>query len=96
MIIIIGIYFLSRFLASIEYYLETILDSNIMKFTRNDMFRLILDSSRKKYSELEIGKIVSFFNIVPHMYQDIIYRLFKEIIPKCLAILILKIVASSA
>lgn len=90
-IIIIGIYFLSRFLASIEYYLETILDSNIMKFTRNDMFRLILDSSRKKYSELEIGKIVSFFNIVPHMYQDIIYRLFKEIIPKCLAILILNI-----
>ena len=90
-LIIIGIYFISRFLASIEYYLETILDSNMMKFTRNDMFKLILEKYRKRYSEIETGKIVSFFNIVPQKYQDLIYRLLKEVIPKVIAILILNI-----
>lgn len=89
--IIIGIYFVSRFLASIEYYLETILDSNMMKFTRNDMFKLILERYKQKYSEIETGKIVSFFNIVPQKYQDLIYRLLKEIAPKVIAILILDI-----
>ena len=90
-LIIIGIYFVSRFLASIEYYLETILDSNMMKFTRNDMFKHILEKYRKRYSEIETGKIVSFFNIVPQKYQDLIYRSLKEIIPKVIAILILNI-----
>jgi len=89
--IIIGIYFVSRFLASIEYYLETILDSNMMKFTRNDMFKLILEKYKQKYSEIETGKIVSFFNIVPQKYQDLIYRLLKEIVPKVIAIVILNI-----
>ena len=89
--IIIGIYFVSRFLASIEYYLETVLDSNMMKFTRNDMFKLILEKYKQKYSEIETGKIVSFFNIVPQKYQDLIYRLLKEIVPKVIAILILNI-----
>ena len=89
--IIISIYFVSRFLASVEYYLETILDSNMMKFTRNDMFQLILEKYRKKYSEIETGKIVSFFNIIPQKYQDLIYRVLKEIIPKVIAILILNI-----
>ena len=39
--IIIGIYFVSRFLASIEYYLETILDSNMMKFIHDFFLRLM-------------------------------------------------------
>lgn len=91
LIIIACIYLLGRLLAAGELFLENLIDSNIMKFIRNDMFREILKKQKKRYSEIEIGKLVSCFTILPHQYQDLIYRFLKETLPKLCAILILSI-----
>ena len=91
LIIIIIIYFLGRLLAAGELYLENVIDSNIMKFIRNDMFKEIINKQKKRYSEIQIGKLVSCFTILPSQYQDLIYRLLKETTPKICAILILSI-----
>jgi ABC-type multidrug transport system fused ATPase/permease subunit len=91
LIIIAGIYLLGRLLAAGELYLENLIDSNIMKFIRNDMFREIIKKQKKRYSEIEIGKLVSCFTILPHQYQDLIYRFLKESLPKLCAIFILSI-----
>ena len=89
--IIACIYLLGRLLAAGELYLENLIDSNIMKFIRNDMFREIIKKQKKRYSEIEIGKLVSCFTILPHQYQDLIYRFLKETLPKLCAIFILSI-----
>ena len=91
LIIIAGIYLLGRLLAAGELYLENLIDSNIMKFIRNDMFKEIIKKQKKRYSEIEIGKLVSCFTILPHQYQDLIYRFLKETLPKLCAIIILSI-----
>ncbi len=91
LIIIAGIYLLGRLLAAGELYLENLIDSNIMKFIRNDMFKEIIKKQKKRYSEIEIGKLVSCFTILPHQYQDLIYRFLKETLPKLCAIFILSI-----
>ena len=71
LVIIAGIYFLGRLLAAGELFLENIIDANIMKFIRNDMFREIINKQKKRYSEIQIGKLVSCFTILPHQYQDL-------------------------
>lgn len=91
LIIIAGIYLLGRLLAAGELFLENLIDSNIMKFIRNDMFREIIKKQKKRYSEIQIGKLVSCFTILPHQYQDLIYRFLKESLPKICAIFILGI-----
>ena len=91
LIIIACIYLLGRLLAAGELFLENLIDSNIMKFIRNDMFREIIKKQKKRYSEIQIGKLVSCFTILPHQYQDLIYRFLKETLPKLCAIFILSI-----
>lgn len=91
LIIVAGIYLLGRLLAAGELFLENIIDANIMKFIRNDMFKEIIKKQKKRYSEIQIGKLVSCFTILPHQYQDLIYRFLKETLPKLCAIFILSI-----
>lgn len=91
LIIIACIYLVGRLLAAGELFLENLIDSNIMKFIRNDMFREIIKKQKKRYSEIQIGKLVSCFTILPHQYQDLIYRFLKETLPKLCAIFILSI-----
>lgn len=91
LVIIAGIYLLGRILAAGELSLENIIDTNIMKFIRNDMFRETINKQKKRYSEIQIGRLVSCFTILPQQYQDLLYRFLKETIPKVCAILILSI-----
>ena len=91
LLIIIGIYLITRVLNSIQYYLEIKIHNNILEELRNDMFQSTLNKYKKRYQEIEVGKLISYFTIIPDLYQEMSYRTLKIVIPYLLSILILLI-----
>jgi ABC-type multidrug transport system fused ATPase/permease subunit len=90
-LIIIVILIFTKIVATIELHLEYRIDRELMELIRNEMFRSIIEKYQKKYSEIEIGKLISQFSIIPIQYQNLIYRFMKELFPKALSMFILNI-----
>jgi ABC-type multidrug transport system fused ATPase/permease subunit len=84
--IILIIYTITRVLNTIQYYLEILLDTNLVEEIRNGMFKEVLDKYKDKYQEVEVGKIISYFNVIPDIYRDLIYRTLRFVFPYSFAI----------
>ena len=88
-IMIALIYFTTRLLSALQYYFEILIDSYLIRDVRDNMFHAFIEKNKTDYQEIELGKLVSYFNVIPHAYQDLIYRFLKYVIPYTIAILIL-------
>lgn len=89
LLIIIGIYLVIRILNSIQYYFEIKIYNNILEELRNDMFQSTINKYKKRYQEIEVGKLISYFTIIPDLYQELSYKSLRLIIPYILSITIL-------
>jgi ABC-type multidrug transport system fused ATPase/permease subunit len=88
-IMIALIYFVTRLLSALQYYFEILIDSYLIRDVRDNMFHAFIEKNKKDYQEIELGKLVSYFNVIPHAYQELIYRFLKYVIPYTIAIAIL-------
>ena len=86
-LMIAGVYLLTRGMNTIEYYLEILIDSHLVKSVRSRMFKTYLEQYKTNYTEIEPGKIASYFSVIPHMYQDVIYRFLSRVLPYTVSII---------
>ena len=88
---IIIIYLVIRFMGCIQYYFEILIDNNLVEEIRDNMFYSLIEKYKKRYKEIEVGKLISYFTIVPNIYQDLIYRFLRYIVPYIGGILLLSL-----
>ena len=51
------------------------------------MFQTYMEQYKTNYTEIEPGKISSYFSVIPHMYQDVIYRFLSRVLPYTVSII---------
>lgn len=86
-LMIAGVYLLTRGMNTIEYYLEIIIDSHLVKSVRSRMFQTYLEEYKTNYTEVEPGKMASYFSVIPGMYTEIIYRFLSRVLPYTISII---------
>ena len=70
---------------------EILIDNNLVEEIRDNMFYSLIEKYKKRYKEIEVGKLISYFTIVPNIYQDLIYRFLRYIVPYIGGILLLSL-----
>ena len=88
---IFGIYIITKILFYFQDHIEILLDSNLVEEIRGGIFNQIINKYKNNYEEIPVGKIITYLNIIPHMYQDLIFRFMVDILPYLGAIMILLI-----
>ena len=88
---ILGIYIFTRVLYSTKYYLETLVNVNILEEIRNDIFEKILKKNYEKLKESKIGDTISKLSFIPKLYEEIFLNLCNTVIPYGSAIVVLTI-----
>lgn len=87
--IIAGIFLLTNIVQSIKYYYEVLINSHLVKTVRTEIFNDLLNKYETKYVEVETGKTMSYFNLLPHLYEDVVYRIISYVLPYGVAIVCL-------
>lgn len=88
-IYIILIYLGTRFLSICKYYLQIYLENNLIYTIRTNIFRDILIKVQQNYDQIEKGKIISYLDVIPQIYEEKIRELLAKLLPECSAIIIL-------
>jgi ABC-type multidrug transport system fused ATPase/permease subunit len=90
-IFIILIFLATRLLHALKYYMEIIIENNLIYYVRTDIFKEIIDKCKKSYDQIEKGKIISYLDVIPTIYEDNIRFLLAKILPEGIAVLVLTV-----
>lgn len=88
-IYIILIYLGTRLLYIAKYFLQIYLENNLVYLIRTNIFKDILNKVQENYDQVEKGKIISYLDIIPQIYEDKVRELLSRLLPECSAIIIL-------
>ena len=88
-IYIILIYLGTRLLYIAKYFLQIYLENNLVYLIRTNIFKDILNKVQENYDQIEKGKIISYLDIIPQIYEDKVRELLSRLLPECSAIVIL-------
>ena len=88
---ILLIYIGTKILFIVKYSLKIILTNKLISIVRKSIFEDTLESVKKKYEEIEKGKIISYLNSIPLIYEDIFTELLSRLLPEGLSIIIFNI-----
>lgn len=88
-IFIILIYLGTRLLYIAKYFLQVYLENNLVYTIRTNIFKDILNKVQQNYDQIEKGKIISFLDVIPQIYEQKVRELLSKLLPECTAILVL-------
>lgn len=88
-IFIIFIYLATRMLHSAKYYMEMFIENNLIYYIRTNIFKEIIAKCKDSYGQIEKGKIISYLDVIPEIYEENIRFLLAKILPESIAILVL-------
>lgn len=88
-IYIILIYLGTRLLYIAKYFLQIYLENNLVYTIRTNIFKDVLTKVQENYDQIEKGKIISFLDVIPQIYEQKVRELLSKLLPECTAILVL-------
>lgn len=89
LIIICIIFIVTKFFYLIKQYFEANIHTNLVKHIREKMFSAFLHKLSKNYKEADLGNIISKLNIIPYIYEDVLYDVIHTILPYGFTIIVL-------
>jgi ABC-type multidrug transport system fused ATPase/permease subunit len=75
----------------IRDYINIKISNNLVYFIRTNIFKDILNKYKNSNGQLEKGKLMTYLNIIPDVYEDQINFLLSKILPNIAVIIILTI-----
>lgn len=83
------IYIVGKLLAMIQEYYLLKINSKLNNIIREKLFEAYITRYSKKYEEVDISRIISKLNLLPKMYEEMIYDFLHTIMPYGITILVL-------
>lgn len=91
MLCIISIILASQLVYIIKNYIEIYMMNNLVFLIRNNIFVDILNKISGNYQQIEKGKIISYLDIIPQIYEEKVYEFLNNLMPHTLTILVFNI-----
>ena len=90
-ICIIVVYLITRLLHSARYFMNVNLENRLIYYIRTNIFKEIITKCKDSYGQIEKGKIISYLDVIPEVYEENVRVLLEKILPETLAIIVLTI-----
>lgn len=88
-IMIAAIYISTTMFSAIKNYLEIIIHTELVTDIRNEIFKSYINKYKEKYSEIELGELISKFNILPHILEEVSDDFLHVMLPYAITIIVL-------
>ncbi len=83
------VYIVTRVLSMLQQYTELHISANLNKTVRENLFKSYLNKVSNRYKETGTGKMISKLNLIPHVYDNMVYEFLNTILPYGLTIIVL-------